>query len=156
MNNKDILDHVGARWDGLPISSQSALLDADDGAVKIQDSMKEDQEAQPKKTCTQQIIKVNLSIFAINFFLVHSFSSLKLSKLWFLNTPQKKFDRWKRQHLISVHQNYDTTCNVSNGSDWISLSWCMDLNDARNKNRTYGSIKKACSFNEYYDEFHGG
>ncbi|VDM39071.1 unnamed protein product [Toxocara canis] len=52
-----VIDHVTARWDGVPLTSQSALLDADDGATIITDTMKEDQETKEPKSCPQQTVK---------------------------------------------------------------------------------------------------
>ncbi|ETN83666.1 hypothetical protein NECAME_07271 [Necator americanus] len=50
-------DHVTARWEGVPLNSQSALIDADDGATVITDTIKEDAERQEPKSCPQQTVK---------------------------------------------------------------------------------------------------
>ncbi|VDM76370.1 unnamed protein product [Strongylus vulgaris] len=52
------IDHVTARWEGVPLNSQSALIDADDGATVITDTIKDDQERQEPKSCPQQTVKV--------------------------------------------------------------------------------------------------
>ncbi|CAB3410200.1 unnamed protein product [Caenorhabditis bovis] len=56
-DGKIIIDHVTARWDGAPINSQSALLDADDGATVVTDTIKDDQEDKEPKSCIQQTVK---------------------------------------------------------------------------------------------------
>ncbi|VDK54426.1 unnamed protein product, partial [Cylicostephanus goldi] len=50
--------HVTARWEGVPLNSQSALIDADDGATVITDTIKDDQERQEPKSCPQQTVKM--------------------------------------------------------------------------------------------------
>ncbi|EYC07145.1 hypothetical protein Y032_0072g706 [Ancylostoma ceylanicum] len=51
------IDHVTARWEGVPLNSQSALIDADDGATVITDTIKDDAERQEPKSCPQQTVK---------------------------------------------------------------------------------------------------
>uniref|UniRef100_A0A915E3E9 Potassium channel domain-containing protein n=1 Tax=Ditylenchus dipsaci TaxID=166011 RepID=A0A915E3E9_9BILA len=54
------IDHVTARWDGtVPISGQAAgLLDIDDGATIITDTLKEDlTDGADTKSCPQQVVK---------------------------------------------------------------------------------------------------
>jgi hypothetical protein len=51
-------DHVASRWEGLPLTSQSALGDTDDGATIITDTMKDDGEKSEPKSCPQQVVKV--------------------------------------------------------------------------------------------------
>lgn len=53
-----VSDHVTARWEGVPLNSQSALIDADDGATVITDTIKDDAERQEPKSCPQQTVKV--------------------------------------------------------------------------------------------------
>lgn len=48
-----------ARWEGANINSQSALLDADDGATVITDTIKDDQDDKEPKSCPQQTVKVS-------------------------------------------------------------------------------------------------
>uniref|UniRef100_A0A0R3S2C2 Uncharacterized protein n=1 Tax=Elaeophora elaphi TaxID=1147741 RepID=A0A0R3S2C2_9BILA len=52
-----IIDHVTTRWDGIPLASQSALLEAEDGATVITETMKED-ETQESRNCAKRIGKV--------------------------------------------------------------------------------------------------
>ncbi|VDP24414.1 unnamed protein product [Onchocerca flexuosa] len=54
-----ITDHISSRWDGVPLSSQSALLEAEDGASVITETIKED-ETQETKTCVKRAGKVHL------------------------------------------------------------------------------------------------
>lgn len=56
-------DHVTARWEGVPLNSQSALIDADDGATVITDTIKDDAERQEPKSCPQQTVKVSFASF---------------------------------------------------------------------------------------------
>ncbi|VBB30017.1 unnamed protein product [Acanthocheilonema viteae] len=51
-----IIDHVTTRWDGIPLTSQSALLEAEDGATVITETMKED-ETQESKNCSKRTRK---------------------------------------------------------------------------------------------------
>jgi hypothetical protein len=51
-------DHVTARWDGVPLTSQAAFADADDGATIMTDTIKEDAEKEPKN-CLQRIVKAS-------------------------------------------------------------------------------------------------
>ncbi|EJW87141.1 hypothetical protein WUBG_01947 [Wuchereria bancrofti] len=53
-------DHVTSRWDGIPLTSQSALLEAEDGATIITETMKED-ETRESKNCSERTGKVPLS-----------------------------------------------------------------------------------------------
>ncbi|VDO28657.1 unnamed protein product [Brugia timori] len=55
-----IADHVTSRWDGIPLTSQSALLEAEDGATVITETMKED-ETRESKNCSERTGKVPLS-----------------------------------------------------------------------------------------------
>ncbi|KAM3725478.1 Uncoordinated protein [Dirofilaria immitis] len=48
-----ILDHITSRWDGIPLTSQSALLEAEDGATVITDTMKED-ETRESTNCSKR------------------------------------------------------------------------------------------------------
>ncbi|CAG9538927.1 unnamed protein product [Cercopithifilaria johnstoni] len=50
-------DHVTTRWDGIPLTSQSALLEAEDGATVITETMKED-ETQESKNCPKRTVKL--------------------------------------------------------------------------------------------------
>ncbi|KAE9554484.1 hypothetical protein FO519_002295 [Halicephalobus sp. NKZ332] len=52
-----LIDHVTARWDGAP---QVGLLDAEDGATIITDTLKEDAEPKEARSCPQQTLKVVL------------------------------------------------------------------------------------------------
>uniref|UniRef100_A0AC35GRL0 Uncharacterized protein n=1 Tax=Panagrolaimus sp. PS1159 TaxID=55785 RepID=A0AC35GRL0_9BILA len=54
-----LIDHVTARWDGVPLTSQSGLLDADEGGTIITDTLKEEERKEPK-SCKQQTFKVIL------------------------------------------------------------------------------------------------
>ncbi|KHJ96972.1 hypothetical protein OESDEN_03059 [Oesophagostomum dentatum] len=56
-DGKIVIDHVTARWEGVPLNSQSALIDADDGATVITDTIKDDAERQEPKSCPQQTVK---------------------------------------------------------------------------------------------------
>lgn len=63
------LDHVASRWEGLPLTSQSALVDTDDGATIITDTIKEDGEKTEPKSCPQQAVKVRVDIEYLSFYL---------------------------------------------------------------------------------------
>ncbi|MCP9265629.1 Uncoordinated protein 58 [Dirofilaria immitis] len=52
-----ILDHITSRWDGIPLTSQSALLEAEDGATVITDTMKED-ETRESTNCSKRTGKL--------------------------------------------------------------------------------------------------
>ncbi|KJH41219.1 hypothetical protein DICVIV_12807 [Dictyocaulus viviparus] len=56
-DGKIIIDHVTARWEGVPLNSQSALIDGDDGATVITDTIKDDAEPEEPKSCPQQTVK---------------------------------------------------------------------------------------------------
>ncbi|KIH68668.1 hypothetical protein ANCDUO_00991 [Ancylostoma duodenale] len=58
MRIEKVRDHVTARWEGVPLNSQSALIDADDGATVITDTIKDDAERQEPKSCPQQTVKI--------------------------------------------------------------------------------------------------
>ncbi|KAI6235715.1 hypothetical protein M3Y95_00080800 [Aphelenchoides besseyi] len=55
-----LIDHVTARWDGIPLTSQGGMLDGEDGATALTDALKEDVEKEPPLSCPQQVIKVSL------------------------------------------------------------------------------------------------
>uniref|UniRef100_A0A158R4B5 Uncoordinated protein 58 n=1 Tax=Syphacia muris TaxID=451379 RepID=A0A158R4B5_9BILA len=52
------IDHV-TRWDGVPLTSQSALLEAEDGGTIASDGINVGEEAQEAKSCTQKAVKVS-------------------------------------------------------------------------------------------------
>lgn len=66
-----VADHVTTRWDGIPLTSQSALLEAEDGATVIAETMKED-ETRESKNCSKRTRKV---------FLMVSYSIKKLTEI---------------------------------------------------------------------------
>ncbi|VDD97351.1 unnamed protein product [Enterobius vermicularis] len=49
-------DHV-TRWDGVPLTSQSALLDAEEGGTIASEGINVGEGAEEAKTCTQRLIK---------------------------------------------------------------------------------------------------
>uniref|UniRef100_A0A7E4W139 Uncoordinated protein 58 n=1 Tax=Panagrellus redivivus TaxID=6233 RepID=A0A7E4W139_PANRE len=51
-----LIDHVTARWDGVPLTSQNGLID-DDGATVITDTLKEDNDRKERKSFLQNVIK---------------------------------------------------------------------------------------------------
>ncbi|VDK76844.1 unnamed protein product [Litomosoides sigmodontis] len=46
-------DHVTPRWDGIPLRSQSGLLEVEDGGTVITETLKED-ETQESKSCPKR------------------------------------------------------------------------------------------------------
>ncbi|KAI6187856.1 hypothetical protein M3Y98_00290800 [Aphelenchoides besseyi] len=52
-----LIDHVTARWDGIPLTSQGGMLDGEDGATALTDALKEDVEKEPPLSCPQQVVK---------------------------------------------------------------------------------------------------
>lgn len=53
------LDHVTARWEGLPLTSQSALMETEDGATIITETIKDDEGKDEAKTFPQKVVKAS-------------------------------------------------------------------------------------------------
>ncbi|VDK86756.1 unnamed protein product [Onchocerca ochengi] len=57
-------NHITSRWDGIPLSSQSALLEAEDGTSVITDTIKEDETGETK-TFVERTRKVPLTTYSM-------------------------------------------------------------------------------------------
>ncbi|CAI5454314.1 unnamed protein product [Caenorhabditis angaria] len=111
-DGKIVIDHVTARWEGAPINSQSALLDADDGATVVTDTIKEDQEDKEPKSCPQQTVKY-IKILTPHVILVSVLIGYLCLGAWILMLLETKTELLARSRklvkLTNVMANYTST-----------------------------------------------
>ncbi|KAK0396713.1 hypothetical protein QR680_001824 [Steinernema hermaphroditum] len=100
-----IIDHVGARWDGVPLTSQSALLDAEDGATIITDTIKEDGEKEAL-TCSQQTVKY-IKILIPHIILVSVLIGYLCLGAWILMALETRTELLAREYMVSVSEVVD-------------------------------------------------
>ncbi|VDK52005.1 unnamed protein product [Anisakis simplex] len=136
---KTSTDHVTARWDGVPLTSQSALLDADDGATIITDTMKEDQEAKVPKNCPQQTIKY-VKILTPHVILVAVLIGYLCLGAWILMLLETRTELMARSRKLVRLTNMMTNFSAD--------SWRI-LNDAQTGVRAVSRAEWTNKFREY-------
>uniref|UniRef100_A0A9J2P9M2 Potassium channel domain-containing protein n=1 Tax=Ascaris lumbricoides TaxID=6252 RepID=A0A9J2P9M2_ASCLU len=134
-----ITDHVTARWDGVPLTSQSALLDADDGATIITDTMKEDQETKEPKSCPQQTIKY-VKILTPHVILVTVLIGYLCLGAWILMLLETRTELMARSRKLVRLTNMMT--------NFTADSWRI-LNDAQTGVRAINRAEWSTVFREY-------
>lgn len=132
-------DHVTARWDGVPLTSQSALLDADDGATIITDTMKEDQETKEPKSCPQQTIKY-VKILTPHVILVTVLIGYLCLGAWILMLLETRTELMARSRKLVRLTNMMT--------NFTADSWRI-LNDAQTGVRAINRAEWSTVFREY-------
>ncbi|UMM39798.1 hypothetical protein L5515_016691 [Caenorhabditis briggsae] len=132
-------DHVTARWEGANINSQSALLDADDGATVITDTIKDDQEDKEPKSCPQQTVKY-IKILLPHVILVSVLIGYLCLGAWILMLLET------RTELLSRSKKLVRLTNLM--SNFTAESWRM-LSDAQHGSITMDEGEWAATFREW-------
>ncbi|CAJ0572943.1 unnamed protein product, partial [Mesorhabditis spiculigera] len=138
-------DHVTTRWDGVPLTSQSALLDADDGATVITDTIKDDTEDKEPKSCPQQCIKyikiltphVILVAVLIGYLCLGAWILMLLETRTELMARSKKLVRLTNMMTNFTATSWDIVSNAQDGvkrighEEWSSLfrEWMMSVSE---------------------------
>ncbi|CAP23166.2 Protein CBR-UNC-58 [Caenorhabditis briggsae] len=138
-DGKIIIDHVTARWEGANINSQSALLDADDGATVITDTIKDDQEDKEPKSCPQQTVKY-IKILLPHVILVSVLIGYLCLGAWILMLLET------RTELLSRSKKLVRLTNLM--SNFTAESWRM-LSDAQHGSITMDEGEWAATFREW-------
>ncbi|KAK0396719.1 hypothetical protein QR680_001824 [Steinernema hermaphroditum] len=133
-----IIDHVGARWDGVPLTSQSALLDAEDGATIITDTIKEDGEKEAL-TCSQQTVKY-IKILIPHIILVSVLIGYLCLGAWILMALETRTELLARSKKLVRLTNMMRNFTVD--------SWHI-LNDAQTGVRSVHHAEWSSIFREY-------
>ncbi|CAJ0609053.1 unnamed protein product [Cylicocyclus nassatus] len=132
-------DHVTARWEGVPLNSQSALIDADDGATVITDTIKDDQERQEPKSCPQQTVKY-IKILTPHVILVAVLIGYLCLGAWILMLLETETELKARSKKLTRLTN--TMMNFT------KHSWRM-LNDAQHGIRVVDEQEWVVTFREW-------
>ncbi|EGT59476.1 CBN-UNC-58 protein [Caenorhabditis brenneri] len=138
-DGKIIIDHVTARWEGANINSQSALLDADDGATVITDTIKDDQEDKEPKSCPQQTVKY-IKILTPHVILVSVLIGYLCLGAWILMLLET------RTELLARSKKLVRLTNLM--SNFTSESWKM-LSDAQHGSSAMDEGEWAATFREW-------
>uniref|UniRef100_A0A1I7U0M6 Uncoordinated protein 58 n=1 Tax=Caenorhabditis tropicalis TaxID=1561998 RepID=A0A1I7U0M6_9PELO len=132
-------DHVTARWEGANINSQSALLDADDGATVITDTIKDDQEDKEPKSCPQQTVKY-IKILTPHVILVSVLIGYLCLGAWILMLLET------RTELLARSKKLVRLTNLM--SNFTAESWRM-LSDAQHGSSSMDEGEWAATFREW-------
>uniref|UniRef100_A0A1I7XE39 Ion_trans_2 domain-containing protein n=1 Tax=Heterorhabditis bacteriophora TaxID=37862 RepID=A0A1I7XE39_HETBA len=138
-DGKIVIDHVTARWEGVPLNSQSALIDADDGATVITDTIKDDAERQEPKSCPQQTVKY-IKILTPHVILVTVLIGYLCLGAWILMLLET------RTELLGRSKKLVRLTNMM--ANFTSDSWRI-LNDAQHGLRTLDEQQWASTFREW-------
>ncbi|NP_001360791.1 Potassium channel domain-containing protein [Caenorhabditis elegans] len=132
-------DHVTARWEGANINSQSALLDADDGATVITDTIKDDQDDKEPKSCPQQTVKY-IKILTPHVILVSVLIGYLCLGAWILMLLET------RTELLARSKKLVRLTNLM--SNFTAESWKM-LNNAQHGVSNMDEGEWAATFREW-------
>lgn len=132
-------DHVTARWEGVPLNSQSALIDADDGATVITDTIKDDAERQEPKSCPQQTVKY-IKILTPHVILVAVLIGYLCLGAWILMLLET------RTELLARSRKLVRLTNMM--SNFTADSWRI-LNEAQHGGRLVDEQDWAAAFREW-------
>ncbi|WKY16478.1 hypothetical protein Q1695_001265 [Nippostrongylus brasiliensis] len=138
-DGKIIIDHVTARWEGVPLNSQSALIDADDGATVITDTIKDDAERQEPKSCPQQTVKY-IKILTPHVILVAVLIGYLCLGAWILMLLET------RTELLARSRKLVRLTNMM--SNFTADSWRI-LNEAQHGGRAVDEQDWAAAFREW-------
>ncbi|EFP05042.1 CRE-UNC-58 protein [Caenorhabditis remanei] len=138
-DGKILIDHVTARWEGANINSQSALLDADDGATVITDTIKDDQEDKEPKSCPQQTVKY-IKILTPHVILVSVLIGYLCLGAWILMLLET------RTELLARSKKLVRLTNLM--SNFTAESWKM-LSNAQHGSNTMDEGEWAATFREW-------
>ncbi|CAA90066.2 Uncoordinated protein 58 [Caenorhabditis elegans] len=138
-DGKIIIDHVTARWEGANINSQSALLDADDGATVITDTIKDDQDDKEPKSCPQQTVKY-IKILTPHVILVSVLIGYLCLGAWILMLLET------RTELLARSKKLVRLTNLM--SNFTAESWKM-LNNAQHGVSNMDEGEWAATFREW-------
>ncbi|VDL70207.1 unnamed protein product [Nippostrongylus brasiliensis] len=133
------VDHVTARWEGVPLNSQSALIDADDGATVITDTIKDDAERQEPKSCPQQTVKY-IKILTPHVILVAVLIGYLCLGAWILMLLET------RTELLARSRKLVRLTNMM--SNFTADSWRI-LNEAQHGGRAVDEQDWAAAFREW-------
>ncbi|KAL6722505.1 hypothetical protein Aduo_017622 [Ancylostoma duodenale] len=133
------VDHVTARWEGVPLNSQSALIDADDGATVITDTIKDDAERQEPKSCPQQTVKY-IKILTPHVILVAVLIGYLCLGAWILMLLETKTELAARSKKLVILTNLM--------SNFTADSWRI-LNEAQHGGRLVNEQDWAAAFREW-------
>ncbi|XGW32637.1 hypothetical protein V3C99_017298 [Haemonchus contortus] len=132
-------NHVTARWEGVPLNSQSALIDADDGATVITDTIKDDAERQEPKSCPQQTVKY-IKILTPHVILVAVLIGYLCLGAWILMLLET------RTELLARSRKLVRLTNMM--SNFTAESWRI-LNEAQHGGRLVDEQDWAAAFREW-------
>lgn len=138
-DGKILIDHVTARWEGVPLNSQSALIDADDGATVITDTIKDDAERQEPKSCPQQTVKY-IKILTPHVILVAVLIGYLCLGAWILMLLET------RTELLARSRKLVRLTNMM--SNFTADSWRI-LNEAQHGGRLVDEQDWAAAFREW-------
>uniref|UniRef100_A0A0N4Z3Y1 Uncoordinated protein 58 n=1 Tax=Parastrongyloides trichosuri TaxID=131310 RepID=A0A0N4Z3Y1_PARTI len=133
-----VIDHVGSRWDGIPLTSQAGLID-DDGATIITDTLKDDGEGKEPLTCPQQTVKY-IKILIPHVILVSVLVGYLCFGAWILMLLETRTELMARSKKLVRLTNLMT--------NFTSHSW-LTLNDVQNGIRSIDHDEWASQFREY-------
>ncbi|TMS36336.1 hypothetical protein L596_003526 [Steinernema carpocapsae] len=133
-----VCHHVGARWDGVPLTSQSALLDAEDGATIITDTIKEEGEKE-SLTCSQQTVKY-IKILIPHIILVSVLIGYLCLGAWILMSLETRTELLARSRKLVRLTNMMRNFTLD--------SWNI-LNDAQTGVRSVHHAEWSSIFREY-------
>ncbi|VDN07553.1 unnamed protein product, partial [Thelazia callipaeda] len=130
--------HVAARWDGLPLASQTALLDAEDGGTAVTETIKEE-EIQESKSCSQRSIKL-FKILIPHVILVSVLIGYLCLGAWMLMVLETRTELMARSRKLVRLSNMM--------KNFTADSWSI-LNDAQLGIRSVDRSEWATIFREY-------
>uniref|UniRef100_A0A0K0E621 Potassium channel domain-containing protein n=1 Tax=Strongyloides stercoralis TaxID=6248 RepID=A0A0K0E621_STRER len=133
-----VIDHLGGRWDGIPLTSQAGLID-DDGATIITDTLKDDAEGKDPLTCPQQTVKY-IKILIPHVILVSVLVGYLCFGAWILMLLETRTELMARSRKLVRLTNLMT--------NFTSHSW-LTLNDVQNGVRSIDHEEWSTQFREY-------
>ncbi|KAE9414086.1 hypothetical protein Angca_003635 [Angiostrongylus cantonensis] len=138
-DGKIVIDHVTARWEGVPLNSQTALIDTDDGGTVITDTIKDDAEQEEPKSCPQQTVKY-IKILTPHVILVTVLIGYLCLGAWILMLLET------RTELLARSRKLVRLTNMM--SNFTADSWRI-LNEAQHGRRVVDEQDWAATFREW-------
>uniref|UniRef100_A0AC35U7L9 Uncoordinated protein 58 n=1 Tax=Rhabditophanes sp. KR3021 TaxID=114890 RepID=A0AC35U7L9_9BILA len=133
-----VIDHIGSRWDGIPLTSQSGLID-EDGATIMTDTLKEEGDRKEPLTCPQQVIKY-IKILIPHIILVSVLIGYLCFGAWILMLLETRTELMARSRKLVRLTNLMT--------NFTSSSWKI-LNDAQSGVKSVHHNEWTTIFREY-------
>ncbi|KAI6176734.1 hypothetical protein M3Y97_00830900 [Aphelenchoides bicaudatus] len=139
-DGKILIDHVTARWDGIPLTTQGGgLLDGEDGATLLTDNLKEDAEKKEPLSCPQQVVKY-IKILIPHVILVSVLIGYLCLGAWILMSLETRTELMARSRKLIRLTNLMT--------NFTADSWSI-VNDAQTGVRNIHQAEWEQIFKEY-------